>query len=245
MTFREAVPLQNTSWREEGLKLIRGSAAMARSVANGLTKPTAYRSLIETLAIAYEEAALAFDAAWEREERCRPELRSGLDADVGRAGTEVLTASSLAGLVQVRAEAMRQAVRFFGSMPVAARPSFTETVAAFLTILCDLTIPASLDALARIVAEHIGIECVSTAPSFYWMPGQRGSRDCDGAPDGDDWPPGWWLSNESGDLRFFTGADWCPDDHTMVPGLPDGMGHAREALTMIALQVLARPKASR
>ena len=108
-----------------------------------------------------------------------------------------------------------------------------STARVITTLLCDLTRPASRDAVARLVAGRVGLKCWATAPSLYWMPERPGSRDRDGAPEGDDWPPGWWLSNELGDRLFFTGADWCPDDHTEIAGLPDGNERATEALSMI------------
>lgn len=81
-TFRETTPRLAILWRTEGLKENRASAAHARRTLAGLTRRTAWRSLIEVLAIAHEEAAAAFDAAWAREMAARPELTSGLDADV-------------------------------------------------------------------------------------------------------------------------------------------------------------------
>ena len=112
-------------------------------------------------------------------------------------------------------------------------------VCVHLALLCDIQRPDSRDAIARLVAERVGLVCGATAPSLYWSPLQRGSRDPDGAPEGDDWPSGWWLSDNLGDMRFFSSDEWCPGEHTMIAGLPDGEEHAAEALTLIALAVLA------
>lgn len=81
-TFREAVPKMAILWRADGLRVIRISANRARRAYGGLKNRTAYRSLIEVCALAWENAADAFDATWAREMARRPELTSGLDADV-------------------------------------------------------------------------------------------------------------------------------------------------------------------
>lgn len=39
-------------------------------------------------------------------------------------------------------------------------------IAAYLALLTDLSRPASRDAVARLVAEAVGLECGATAPSF-------------------------------------------------------------------------------
>lgn len=79
MTFREGVPKWAVSWRTEGLSTLRKHATRARKAADGLQTHTAYRSLVQVVAIAYEEAVVAFDAAWEREMALRPELLTGED----------------------------------------------------------------------------------------------------------------------------------------------------------------------
>ena len=114
-------------------------------------------------------------------------------------------------------------------------------VEARLDLLCDLTRPASRDAVARLVGNNLGWPVSVTAPSFYWTPAERGSCDADGAPIGDDWPAGWWLHDADGNIRFFTDADWCPGDFTMIAGIPHGSEHDAEALTLIATHVLTEP----
>ena len=114
-------------------------------------------------------------------------------------------------------------------------------VGAHLDLLCDLSRPASRDVVARLVAAKLGWPVGDTAPMLYWTPRHRGPCDHDGAPEGDDWPEGWWLQGTDGHLHFFTGADWCPDDFTMIVDLPNGREHAAEALRLIALHVLREP----
>ena len=115
-----------------------------------------------------------------------------------------------------------------------------EYTRATTALLSDLSRPASRDALARLVAEALGMECNATAPSFYWSALAHDSTDCDGAPNGDGWPSGWWLANDAGDLRFFTAEDWSPDKDatTTVLGLPDGEENATSALSLVALHAL-------
>lgn len=72
------------AWRRDGLRVIRISANRARRAYEALSKRTAYRSLVEVSALAWENAADAFDATWAREMARRPELVSGLDADVAK-----------------------------------------------------------------------------------------------------------------------------------------------------------------
>ena len=52
-------------------------------------------------------------------------------------------------------------------------PSLRALYVAHLALLSDLSRPASRDALARLVAEAVGLECGATAPTFARRPGHR------------------------------------------------------------------------
>ena len=105
-----------------------------------------------------------------------------------------------------------------------------------LALLSDLSRPASRDAVCRLVAERVGFRCGPTAPGFCHTEASESARDNDGAPCGDGWPAGWWLSDPFGGMQFFTAEDWCPDDSVQIAGLPDD--DPIEALRLIALHVL-------
>ncbi len=115
------------------------------------------------------------------------------------------------------------------------------TVDAHLTLLADLTRPASRDAVCRLVAAELwpSAEPLATAPRLYWTPEAHDTTDYDGAPNGDGWPAGWWLDRGDGHMQFFSADDWSPDPdgHTHIPGLPDGSDPTTALLT-IALHVL-------
>ena len=111
-----------------------------------------------------------------------------------------------------------------------------EYVSAHLTLLSDLTRPASRDAVARLVAEAVGLECGATAPDLILAPSF-----CDGerthswllvVPAG---PAGfgrrWWSFHSEGEDP--DGAEgW-----TLVPGV-SAVTDPVEALAMIAVSVL-------
>ena len=96
---------------------------------------------------------------------------------------------------------------------------------ANLTLISDLSRPASRDAVARLVAEALGLRIYATAPTLRRHLYTRGAR--------------WELGD--GDLRCM----WhgVPTDHPSASNYiyaPDiaAAGDADEALTLIALAVL-------
>ena len=80
----------------------------------------------------------------------------------------------------------------------------------YVRLLCDPTRPASRDAIARLIAEAIGLPCGATAPHLY--------RAADGV---------WWL--RSGPSAWHSGSAWCAYAPTKDPA---------EALAIIAAAVL-------
>lgn len=97
---------------------------------------------------------------------------------------------------------------------------------AMLDLLCDLTRPASRDAVARLVAESVGLECGATAPAF-WSDCAAQDHSC------------YWLDANS------VGFNFCalprdPHDltrHVHIPALA-GVTNPAEALALIADAVL-------
>lgn len=117
------------------------------------------------------------------------------------------------------------------------RSSRDIRIAAHLDLLCDLTRPASRDAVARLVAAKLGIECGATAPillrikgvdpSTIWSLSVRSDIDMDRIP------------SVTVDQRGFVEPGAFPDSPiaTVVPGISVVTDPA-EALRLIALHVL-------
>jgi hypothetical protein len=129
----------------------------------------------------------------------------------------------------------------YGQALVDALPPMWAYEEAHLSLLSDLSRPASRDAVARLVAEALGMECGATAPEirllqFYsdgepnhsWLlvvtaqPARSGYR--------------WWSFHSEGEDP--DGAEgW-----TLVPGI-SAVTDPTEAITLIALKVLGGPDA--
>ena len=113
----------------------------------------------------------------------------------------------------------------YGQALVDALPPMWVYEEAHLALICDLSRPASRDAVARLVAEALGLRAYATAPTLRQHLYMRGAR--------------WELGD--GDLRCV----WhgVPTDHSSHQNYiyaPDiaATGDAAEALTLIAVSVL-------
>ena len=112
----------------------------------------------------------------------------------------------------------------------------TAYVGAHIDLLCDLSRPASMDAVARLVAAKVGLVCGATAPEFKRTVG------------GDGWlfRAGWGAP----EVEFVEGVrKWTtfnpirPTDFFLAASL-DGIGtitDPADALRLIALHVLRSP----
>lgn len=165
--------------------------------------------------------------------------------------------SDLRTLPAIRAEAERLARDFLGAADVAFRAAGWDTdlihggedyaedalrlfAAAHLDLLCDLTRPASRDAVARLVAEKVGLVRGATAPillrikgmdpSTIWSLSVRSDIDMDKSP------------SVTVDQRGFVEPGAFPDSPiaTVVPGI-SAITDPAEALRLIALHVLRSP----
>lgn len=132
----------------------------------------------------------------------------------------------------------------YGQSLIDALPPMWADVDAHLTLLCDLTRPASRDAVARLVAEAAGLECGATEPDLGRY--VCGEHCCDGEI-GRMVPcarPVWSMmgANETQMVLFADcpdPAEWDGDERIHVPGI-SAITDPTEALTAIALHVLER-----
>ena len=94
-----------------------------------------------------------------------------------------------------------------------------DAVAVELALLSDLSRPASRDAVARVVAEAVGLECGATAPEFaHYL-----------------W--GWQLGSPSRSRGFCGLGPSASSYYILIPGIHD-VADPAEALALIALAVL-------
>ena len=143
---------------------------------------------------------------------------------------------AIRALAEERARSYWSAVQ--GIVPTAApweqTPDYGKEVqiGAHLAIITDLSRPDSRDAIARLVAAKVGIECGATAPEFRQTTGSLG---------------GWVLNGGKGVRsvhEFVTRAPHPARGNlptrgvTLVPALL-GVNDPAEALRLIALAVLA------
>lgn len=110
-------------------------------------------------------------------------------------------------------------------------PPMWVDVDAHLALLCDLSRPDSRDAVARLVAAKVGIECGATAPQWaqeeYHVDGERTA--C------------WILSSKDRSVVFYGDYDSGPDGYSVyrrVSGV-DNITDPAEALARVAIAVLA------
>jgi len=95
----------------------------------------------------------------------------------------------------------------------------TAYVGAHIDLLRDLSRPASMDAVARLVAARLGVKCGAIAPPLSLL--RRGGV------------PTWCLGGEDG-------WQWITND--LVPGIcPVTITDPADALRLIALHVLREP----
>lgn len=132
---------------------------------------------------------------------------------------ELRDVAAVRRLAEERAQAFHRAVY--------KRPTggtrLDEWVEAQLDLLCDLARPESRDAVARLVAEAVGLECGATAPAFERV---------------DD--PAWMLvvwKDGSCPSHYFVDEVTLMGHYTNVPGIDD-VTDPVEALRLIALHVL-------
>ena len=116
-----------------------------------------------------------------------------------------------------------------------------DLVAVHLDLLCDLTRPASRDAVARLVAERVDLTCGATAPDFGRY--ACGEHCCDGRT-GRMVPCSWhvWsMMAEHDQMVLFADCpdpdEWDGDERRHVPGI-SAITDPAEALTLIATTVL-------
>ena len=98
-------------------------------------------------------------------------------------------------------------------------------VAVELNLLCDLTRPDSRDAVARLVAAKVGIECGATAPAFRFNEAMRM----------------WFLKDareHSLDVGFASTMEHTQPRDVRVPGI-SAITDPAEALARVAIVVLA------
>ena len=118
--------------------------------------------------------------------------------------------------------------RHFGSYAqslIDALPPMWVDVDAHLDLLTDLTRPDSRDAVARLVAAKVGIECWATAPAFRFNEAMRM----------------WFLKDareHSLDVGFASTMEHTQRRDVRVPGI-SAITDPAEALRLIALAVLS------
>lgn len=154
---------------------------------------------------------------------------------------------AIRALAEERARSYWSAVQ--GIVPTAApweqTPDYGKEVqiGAHLAIITDLSRPDSRDAIARLVAAKVGIECGATAPDFarfvcgaHCCDGERGRMVPCSRP--------IWSMMGADETQMVTFADcpdpdeWGGDERRHVPGI-SAITDPAEALRLIALAVLA------
>lgn len=140
---------------------------------------------------------------------------------------------ALRDLPPVRALAEKQAREFLNALsgPAVTWETMPDTpesrrikerhVETHLRLLTDLSRPASMDALARLVAAKVGIECGATAPELRQV--------TVALPDGTE-SNGWALLGAPGEQYLFFDRN--------VPGI-SAITDPAEALARVAIAVLA------
>lgn len=127
--------------------------------------------------------------------------------------------------------------------PGEAPTGFGLTIEAQIDLLSDLSRPDSRDAVARLVAAKVGIECGATAPDFarfvcgeHCCDGERGRMVPCSRP--------IWSMMGADETQMVTFADcpdpdeWGGDERRHVPGI-SAITDPAEALRLIALAVLS------
>lgn len=112
---------------------------------------------------------------------------------------------------------------------------------AELAILGDLTQGDSRDAVARLVARAVGLECGATAPSFTHVAASPGSYSFLGEPEEEGYPAHWFMFAVADGYAFSEPDEegWSPDGDRWrhVPGIST-ITDSAEALRLVALAVV-------
>ena len=122
-------------------------------------------------------------------------------------------------------------------------PTHPARILGHLDLLCDLSDPGSRDAVARMVAERVGLVCGATAPDFarfvcgeHCCDGDRGLMVPCSRP--------IWSMMGADETQMVTFADcpdpdeWDGDERRHIPGI-SAVTDPADALRLIALSVLA------